>query len=393
MTELNYSYKKRKLNFIDILFVVFCLVPFIIPNPIVTTNNQPYAAILGTLVIGIDVIYKNNGRLRVAKTFFFGIAGLTLAISIIVLFTTDITVLSFRALFNYYSVAVIPLAFCLILRCVNEYPEKLIKTLILVWFIVATIQFFVDRRFMTSIISGVRFSYSYRGVVGLASEPSFLGIACFYFLHMLLKFKRNQMVYFALILIMGIVYAQSMMGVLFIGAFIFVYLLDLTNTKKGFYIWIGAVIAIICFWYILNTVLVDTRLYQLVSLFMQEGVEGVLNDASAETRYSSLIDSIRDSFANFLLPLGFENRIGSGYGGFLCELGFFALPILWSISRIMSLTFKKRLSQILYFVIVTVLMFNNTQIGNPLLLVVLASNIAFAPNVTTINCPEKRRNI
>ena len=59
-------------------------------------------------------------------------------------------------------------------------------------------------------------------------------------------------------------------------------------------------------------------------------------------------------------------------------MGFFALPILYCISWTMSLTFKKRVSQILYFVVVTVLLFNNTQIGNPLLLVVLAINISFS---------------
>lgn len=33
------------------LFLFFCCIPFLFPNPIVKTNNQPYAAILGTLVL------------------------------------------------------------------------------------------------------------------------------------------------------------------------------------------------------------------------------------------------------------------------------------------------------------------------------------------------------
>jgi len=80
---------------------------------------------------------------------------------------------------------------------------------------------------------------------------------------------------------------------------------------------------------------------------------------------------------NYFLPLGYTRRIGSGYGGFLCELGFFALPVLWCISLVMSWTFKKRVSRVLYFVVVTILLFNNTQLGNPLLLLVLGVNLAF----------------
>jgi hypothetical protein len=154
--------------------------------------------------------------------------------------------------------------------------------------------------------------------------------------------------------------------------------LDATNTKKGFYIWVGAIAAIIVFFILLNTVLIETRLYELFWLFMEEGMEGLLTDVSTATRYESMNAALSDSFENYLLPLGFNRRIGSGYGGFLCELGFFAIPILWCISRAMSKTFKKRTSQILYFVVVTILLFNNTQIGNPLLLFVVTMNLYFS---------------
>jgi hypothetical protein len=176
---------------------------------------------------------------------------------------------------------------------------------------------------------------------------------------------------------MGTLFAQSMMGVLFIGAFIVVYLLDETNSQKGFYIWGGALLAIIVFLILLNTVLVETRLYELFSIFLDSGIDGVLHDESANARYDSLSVAISDAFENFLMPLGYTKRIGSGYGGFLCELGFFSLPILFSISFTMSKTFKKKFSKILYFIIITALLFNNTQIGNSLLLVVLALNMKF----------------
>lgn len=378
----NNVYKRGKLKLLDVLFIAFCLLPFIIPNPIVKTNIQPNAALLGTVVILAEIFFRDNSRIK-QNQYFFGFAWVTLIVAVLVMLFTDVTISALRAVFNYYSVAVIPLALYLIFSRLESFPEKLIKTLILVWFFVASVQFFVDRGFLTGIIGGVRYSYSYRGVVGLASEPSFLGIACFCFLHMIVKFKKHQMVFFVLALIMGIVYAQSMMGVLFISAFLAIYLLDVANTRKGLYIWIVVILAVAIFVVLLNTVLAETRLNELLSDFSEEGTEGVLEDASAGARYTSLTEAIADSFSNFLLPLGYTRRIGSGYGGFLCELGFFALPILGCISLAMSKVFKKKICQFLYFVVVTILLFNNTQIGNPMFLFVITLNLHYSANNET----------
>ena len=367
--------QNHKMKFIDILFVFFCLFPFILPNPIVTTNIQPYAAMLGTLVILSELLVLNHYRIRIGRVYFFGATWFALVVAVFILIISGISITALRALFNYYSVAVIPLAAYFVVRRLGYYPERFIKTLILLWFAVSSFQFFIDRSFLTGIIGGVRFSYSYRGVVGLASEPSFLGIACFYFLHMAKKFQKHRMTFILLILIMGILYAQSMIGTLFIGGFMAIYVLDATNTKRGMYIWIASALAVIVFIYLLNTVLSGTRLHQLYTLFMREGIEGLMTDVSAENRFEAITGAIQASLGNNLLPLGFSERIGSGYGGFLCELGFFSLPVLAAISYVMALTFHKRLSRVLYFVVVTMLLFNNTQIGNPLLLFVLAMNL------------------
>lgn len=373
MTTVDNS-KIEKMTLLDLAFIAFCMLPFVFPNPIVVTNIQPYAAMLGTCVLLYEILIRGKTTFTVQNAFFIT-AWLTLLAALIVLIPSGLTVLSFRAVFNYYSVAIIPSAMYRILCRLGGFPEKLIRCLILVWFFVSSVQFFVSRGFMTGIIGGVRYSEGYRGVVGLASEPSFLGIACFYFLHLILKFREKRAVYLAIVLVMGVVYAQSMMGVLFILTFIAVYMLDVVNTRRGYLVWAGAVIAAIAFWILLNTVLTDSRLYQLIQLYAKEGVNGILGDVSAGERYSSLTGSIRDAFEHYLLPMGYTQRIGSGYGGFLCELGFLALPILGCISRAMSLTFQKKVSQILYFVLVTVLLFNSTQIGNPLLLTVIAWNL------------------
>ena len=381
---------RKKLNIIDVLFVVFCLMPFILPNPILKTDVQPYAMILGVLVILIDIVCLSFVD-RKAGSALFGIAGLTFLAAIVVMVFSGFSMNALRALYNYLAVAVIPYAAFIVIKKTGELPESLIKVLILIWFFVGSVQFFVSRSFMSGLISGSRFSESYRGVLGLASEPSFFGIACFYFLHMTQRFKKHQIVFMALAVLMGVLYAQSAMGIIFIAAFLAVYLVDALNTKVGKYIWTVAVVGVIAFFILLNTVLVGTRIYELYSKLVDGGADGLLSDESASIRFNAVIRAITNAFENFLMPMGFGERIGSGYGGFLCELGLFSLPILAAISGVMAKTFNKKFSRVAYFILVTALLFNNTQIGNPLLLFVLGMNVAL-PNKEIVRLRSEKKN-
>ena len=380
LTDERYVMRK-KLNIIDVLFVVFCLMPFILPNPILKTDVQPYATIFGLLVILIDIVGLSFLD-RKAGSWLFAISGFTFVVALIVMAFSGFSMNSLRALYNYFAVAVIPYAAYIVIKKTGELPETHIKVLILIWFFVGSVQFFISRSFMSGLISGSRFSESYRGVLGLASEPSFFGIACFYFLHMTQRFKKHQIVFMGLSVIMGVLYAQSAMGIIFIAAFLAVYLVDALNTRVGKYIWTVAVVGVIAFFIILNTVLVDTRIYELYNKLVSGGSDGLLSDNSASIRFNAVIRAITNAFDNYLMPMGYGERIGSGYGGFLCELGLFSLPILASISAVMAKTFEKKFSRIAYFILVTALLLNNTQIGNPLLLFVLGMNVALPKKET-----------
>ena len=362
----------KKLSFIELLFICFCFLPFLFPNPIVVTNIQPYAVILGVLVI----LKRPNLQIKVVS--FEAVSMMTCLVAMFVLVCGNINASAFRAFYNHAAVMVVPWAAILVVRKHSVCPEGLVKGLILAWFAVSTVQMFVYRGFMTQIIGGVRWSESYRGVVGLASEPSFLGIAGFFFLHMVQQFKKQRLLYTVLVLVMGVLYAQSAMGILFIAGFFAVYLLEVAEGWKGFAIWAATVVAVIVFLTLLDTVFANTRMSEIYHSFMDGGMDEISEDVSSVNRMDAIFNAITDAFNNFLLPLGFQKRIGSGYGGFLCELGFFAIPIMFAISRAMALTFRKKHCQILYFIVVTVLLFNNTQIGNPMMLFVVGSNVALA---------------
>ena len=156
-----------------------------------------------------------------------------------------------------------------------------------------------------------------------------------------------------------------------------VYMLDNVSTKRGLYIWFATIAFGLLGLYILTRYMTGTRLYALAYRFINNGLSDMTEDASINVRMNSIIRAFREVFENHLLPQGFGRRIGSGYGGFLCELGFFAIPVLVLISSAMSKTQSKRISRVVYFIVISVLLCNNTQIGNPLLLMTVGTNLYF----------------
>ena len=286
-----------------------------------------------------------------------------------------ISVQNFRGCFNHLSLFLVVTAVYIF---IDKYyfPERYIKIMILIWFIVSSIQFWVDRSFLTSIIGAANWTSSVRGVLGLASEPSFLGISCFYFLHLIKNFSSKKIFYTILIIIMGIIYAQSTMGIIFILAFSIVYIFNNLNSLKGIFIFIILILFIMFGYYLLYKYANNIRLFQILDTLLNQGItELYKEDASTQNRFNSIINSLNNAINNLLIPQGYGSRIGSGYGGLLTELGWFGLIEIIIISWGMSLQYSKKYICIIYFIIVSVLLFSNTQIGNPQLLFALGINI------------------
>jgi len=357
------------------LFLFLCMFPFLFGNPFFETDMQPYALVLA-MVICLFNIQKpvNQGRFQ---TYFY-VSLFAFIIALLVLLFGGISMNAFRGFYNYCAIFFIPWAIFITFYTIGKFPERFIKLCIIIWFIVSLVQFFVDRSFAVSLVGTVRWQDMKRGVVGLASEPSYLGIACFYFLLITKFFTRKKKLFVAMIIVMGVLFAQSSLGIIFIGVYWLFYLIDNISTRKGWIILIVSIAAFIGFVFLLETVFVNTRMSSLITSFMNEGVTGVEEDSSVDSRYNSITDAMQDAFGNFLIPIGFKGRIGSAYGGFLCELGIFAVPLLFCISRFASFTFSRAIVRFLFFMAFTVLMFNNTQLGNPLLLFAIVSNCCFS---------------
>ena len=108
------------------LFIVFCFIPFLFPNPIVRTNIQPYAALLGTLILLLHSvslfksIYGRNTAL---------ILGCTFLIALAVMLFGGISINAVRGVYNYYALFVIPCAAIIALEELHDFPEDLCKTI------------------------------------------------------------------------------------------------------------------------------------------------------------------------------------------------------------------------------------------------------------------------
>lgn len=370
---------------VSTLFVFFCMCPFLFPIPGLDTNMQMYACFLGIIIILLNFRLFMN---CIDKELVFAGLLLCLAVATLVALFTGLSINMFRGYFNHLSILVIPVAAYIVLK-VRGFDESLIKSVIILWFAVSVIQIVFYRGFFADYIGSPNWASITRGVIGLASEPSFLGIACFYFLNLANRFKTRRVFFLALITIMGIVLAQSAVGVVFIAAFWFSLLFEQLDTKKGMLVFAGLLAVAVLGYIALSKFGSGTRLYVLAHTFLTSGVSDLYSsDESFRNRVNAVVRALSSSTDAYNLPQGFGRRIGSGYGGILCEIGFFAIIQMVIVSLGMARTFSKRPAQIIYFILVTFLLFSNTQIGNPQLLLVVGLNYGFYSHFRVDEAPR-----
>lgn len=368
---MNNSISKR---YLQPILIFLCMCPFLFQLPGFSSDMQPYATIISLLII---IFFAALTYDTIKNNFVFSLLLITAVIATALLFINDINMLSFRGYFNHLSLFAVPLA-VYILNIKGGYNESVIKKIILIWLIVSLIQMFVTRSFLSFLISNARFASSSRGVIGLASEPSFYGVACFYFLNLAYKFEKDSMKYMLLLTLMAVAFAQSSLGVLFVACFWVGYLAEHIKSQKGVLVFVFGIIFVSVGIYLLSKYGSDTRLYSILNLFQEGGTENLINnDESTMNRVNAIVNAVKTSAENYFLPIGYNSRIGSGYGGFLCEMGIFAFVEIICLSYCICILFKNKFAKCVYFILVTFLLFQNVQIGNPQLLMIAGYNLYF----------------
>ena len=360
---MNTHLVEKKYNLLEILLYFFCFFPFVTVKFIdIGTDMQPYVLLIAALYLLLNIkIFKIN------IFYIFMLAFSTVLFLISFLFDASIMTV-FRAYYNYICLTLVAMAVCQCTKKHCGFNEKLIKLFIWIWLFVAVVQLFVDRSFLSFIVSNFRTS-SNRGVCSLTSEPSFYGYMCFFALIISRKFKKNRNFYSVLLVIQIVFFAQSAVTLVYLMVFAgcvgLKYVFSRSVTKS--LLIIGAVIIMVPFvWKIVSENMASSRIVVIINNFLEDP-SLLKKDESIMARFGDIIVSIESFLEDFGLPHGFTKfitpagRIMSGYGTLLHEFGIVGLVYIFLIFKKIKLSFNAS-----YAMAITVVMFSAIQIGIPI---------------------------
>lgn len=362
------KFKSKEIDVYDVCFwgmEFFCFFPFLFPLNFLPTDTQPYALIFSLMFLFLKFFSREKWSVRKEEMQFAILCIIAMVIGLVSLCSISILAF-FRAMTPYLSLFTIP-------KVLEFYSEKntsrenLYKLYILIWFSVGLIQFLFDRQFLINIVSGSRISISgYRGCISLASEPSFLGVQCYYFLYISKKFKKNKFIFYVLNAIMGIIFAQSFVGILFVLSFFLQEYFDTVNEyRKTVYLILGVIIFLVSGNFLIKE-FPDSRLVSLFNIMIEDGIVGLAQDASGQTRLNSIAGAVQSIIQHLFFPQGFGNRIGCAWGSLGVEIGFFSLGYIVIILRIFMKAYKRKLAKYITLILVFLLYFSNVQLSNPM---------------------------
>lgn len=366
-------------------FVFFCFCPYvsIVPIPSVT---QPIAFFFSIAFILLNKIIKVKKELLIAAVPFF-----------VVLVTSsyylsDISV--WRSIIGYLSFFTFTIAAYLFFKNKNiDDFIAILKVVTAVW------MFFGLLHFATGIDISGPFKLSpfdisdSRGVLSLATEPSYYGLICFFIFIFLdiVELKdstRNFMRYKLLLFFQVLFLAQSTITLLY---FILYFLLKFI-VKKSYFKYI---ITMVLFSIVLVIVLSNVdfsgetpRLLHLINLIMENPTTVLKLDASINHRVNHIIFSVLASIENYTIPISIvrwtsiyesyaiqysnwvtwapgASRIMSGFGGMFFELGIFGFSIVFLVVRAIKYSLKGSYASISLILFLNIVMFSAIPIAFP----------------------------
>lgn len=356
------------------LFLFFVFFPYIqIIN--LGTDMQPYAVLIGALLLPF---YKK--KVTWSETLIIVI----FSSSFLILMISELNILVVRSLFNYFSLLIVSFMAFRILRSKLINFDFFLKACIAIWFVVALIQSYISREFLTFIVSGARTTEN-RGVTGLAPEPTFLGIVFVFFILYLLHIDTRHKKKFIILCVIGIVLlAKSSMAVLFLAVLLFLYLLTHLSVKLIF-----AVFLLVVLTPVVISNFEGSRLLYLFESVLDDPASLLFVDASINDRFFHIFFSMKGFLYNYTLPHGYSEwlpyveyqiseysnfvivewfslggRIMSGYGAAFYELGFFAFLIPIALFKVLYGLYSNNIRLfIFHFLFINIVMFSAVPIG------------------------------
>lgn len=340
---------------------------------------QPLALICSTIIL---IINNKTRMIRPLNYFWIILAIATVLLIISLLKGESEWFIIFRKYMNYLSLTLIVTAGYKIFTLFSVIKEKWIKNIIILWFIVGLIEMIIPST-ADIIMPGSRTTIG-RGVVGLSMEPSFYGYMSFFFFIIATNFKKNKNMYIAISLIQLLLFAKSAVAVIylityfiavFIKHFFEIYKISRSKLAKNI-ILMSAFFAMACIIITkISEALPDSRMVIVFNRFINniDKINGLNSiyfiDFSTGERLDAILSSFEIFFDNCGVPIGFDyenigwrslNRIMSGYGAALVELGFIGIILISLLFFVLYRGFD-----ICVAISVSLTMFSAVQLASP----------------------------
>ena len=341
----------------EILLYLTCLFPFTmwIPALYTATDTQPYAFVGSVLIISyyffVDKEKLQNRLMNRNMSMLFFICLLMGVLAIVAIPEYGVMRVA-KQYVMYLSVIAIPYAIAMVWKRNGGMNEALIKVCILIWFASGIIQKTIDNNFGSRFVMRQSTSAT-RGIVGLATEPSAYGFYCFFVLLLVLSFKKNKLLYVALLIIQIFIFAESSVTLIYFGVYVIGYVINEIILHKRFAllkamtILIGGIAAL---YYAYQKSLLPSRMRTIMGYIIHSQWDRLLKDGSIEQRIKGIIDSLSVFWANHGLPDGFgHDRYFSGVGILIAEGGIISIILLYVIGKIIWQAYPKKYRFIFVF--------------------------------------------
>lgn len=332
-------------------FLIAVFFPYMQVLPL-GSDVQPAALLLGLGVL----LASQTGRFprEITPLLVVLVGAITIA------FVTGISALALRGLANYFSLFIIAFATYGTLKERRGFSTRLLSAIVWIWFVVGFLQTFLSRELFTVLLSNAR-STAGRGVVGLAPEPTSYGIHCL-LLGLLVSelcTGRQRRWNLAALLIQILFFARSSMTVLFLLIWGVAYLATRAGLLRSL---LGAAIVGAVGAGVLQALarfaatVKGVRIFDLIHLVATAPALILVRDQSISDRVAAIVFSLAGAFNYWFLPHGFTSwsawvgdigprmvryvpyytagdRIMSGYGAAIFELGFLGLLVPYVVTR------------------------------------------------------------
>jgi hypothetical protein len=339
-----YSTQWSSYRFVGAAFVVICLFPWL-SFGLLDLDTQPWFIMAAIVVCALSI------NLRADRVVILGALSLSMiAIAGGLGHMVAADFLFIRGVLSYTAFGLVLLAYYFYRRKYG-FPIRIFVTANIIWLLAGAFQLFAGFEALESLVT-VRTS-SRRGVTGLAPEPSFYGTMLL-FLSWIFFVERGYRLTAGLwlLVLVNFVYillvAKSAIALVSVMGLLALYIIVGVASLRRFLYVVALAALVVVATLVLNEYFPDWRIMQIVMSLARDPLLAVRVDASMNERLAHLTFSVYGAIMNGGLPGGFnsfaqtsiearayfgdlfwyggaEDKIMSGIGAVIFELGWFAI--------------------------------------------------------------------